>query len=1222
MGKPGEAQGDSLLEFAVNLSAEQRAAFLVDPLGKAAALVGSASSRIVYDLDRYRRERQPVFAAVLSRETHASDPTPATGLRVQLSLSYTDGFGREVQRKVPAEPGPLIANGPVISSRWLGSGWTVFNNKGKPVRKFEPFFDATHAFRFDQRVGVSSTLFYDPAERIVATLHPNHTWEKVVFDPWRRAIWDVNDTSLIARPQDDADVGSFFQRLAEADYLPTWYAARIDGGLGVAEQSAAAKTASHAATPAVVHTDVLGRTFLTVAQNRAEKNGQTHDVFLASRVVYDVEGKEREVSDANDRVVMRYDYDVLSNRVHQASMEAGERWVLSDVGGRPVFAWDSRGHRFRNTYDALHRPADTFLQQGGDAEQLIGHTEFGESVANPEAVNLRGKTYRHFDQSGLTGSEAYDFKGNLLTARRQLAADYKSTIDWLNAPALQAETFVSHTTYDALNRAVASTEPDGSVTRRQFNIAGLLEKIDVQPHGAAAPIQLVANIERDARGQRANILYGNGVRTSSTYDALTFRLLRRQTLRGKDGLQDMNYVYDPIGNITSIRDDAQQTLFFKNQVVIPSADYGYDAVYRLLSASGREHFGKQAVRAPTWNDDFRVHLPQPGDGQAMERYSEQYSYDDAGNILKVLHQVAGGNWQRTYSYREASLLEPNQVSNRLSGVATDMHKAKIYPYDEHGNMTAMPHLPNMSWDFHDRLRHVKLDSQNTAYYVYGADGRRVRRVVEKNGGALLEDHLTLGGFEVFRHRKAGGKLTLERQTLHVMDDRERIAMVETRTHGGERNVPRQAIRYQLGNHLGSATLELDDGGKIISYEEYYPYGGTSYQAGRNIAEVSLKRYRYAGMERDEETGLNYHGARYYAPWLGRWTSADPASLIDGANLYAMARNNPVQFVDLSGMDNTETTVVTPRVRADLEAANIQYAEQVTFDLLNAKGEIVSRGRFDVVFRDPRPSAGARLQILELKGKNINELHTNQHDYLPELEARGGTIRITSQKGGTLSLAKNQLVGVRPDDVVRVGTSNLEDFSGALREVAGGKPITNVWRGKNGEVKLFTSEAEAHEFYRSQGIDPARAARTKAVAAPKPVTSNSTQAEVGVPRAAVKPSGPIEEPPPVKLFGGMPGNGATVLDPAPGPKGTGIAIVATIGPPLAEHVARKLGASDRAVAQVGLLSSMGVGALLGAAAGAPEGGIGAAPGALIGGIIGGAGYLNRYYELCVPFYNCD
>ena len=57
----------------------------------------------------------------------------------------------------------------------------------------------------------------------------------------------------------------------------------------------------------------------------------------------------------------------------------------------------------------------------------------------------------------------------------------------------------------------------------------------------------------------------------------------------------------------------------------------------------------------------------------------------------------------------------------------------------------------------------------------------------------------------------------------------------------------------------------------------YPYGSTSYQAGRSVAEVSLKRYRYTGKERDEETGLNYHGARYYAPWLGRWTSCDPSA---------------------------------------------------------------------------------------------------------------------------------------------------------------------------------------------------------------------------------------------------------------------------------------------------------------------------------------------------------
>lgn len=66
-------------------------------------------------------------------------------------------------------------------------------------------------------------------------------------------------------------------------------------------------------------------------------------------------------------------------------------------------------------------------------------------------------------------------------------------------------------------------------------------------------------------------------------------------------------------------------------------------------------------------------------------------------------------------------------------------------------------------------------------------------------------------------------LQLERQTLHVMDNKQRIALVETRTQGNDGSPP-QLIRYQFSNHLGSATLELDDQAQIISYEEYYPYG--------------------------------------------------------------------------------------------------------------------------------------------------------------------------------------------------------------------------------------------------------------------------------------------------------------------------------------------------------------------------------------------------------------
>src|SRR5262249_131719 len=133
----------------------------------------------------------------------------------------------------------------------------------------------------------------------------------------------------------------------------------------------------------------------------------------------------------------------------------------------------------------------------------------------------------------------------------------------------------------------------------------------------------------------------------------------------------------------------------------------------------------------------------------------------------------------------------------------------------------------------------------------------------------MKERIYLSGFEIYREYGGDGDVvTLERETLHVMDDKQCIALVETRTQGQDAS-PEQLIRYQFSNHLGSAMLELDERAQIVSYEEYYPYGSTSYQAVRSKTETP-KRYRYTGKERDEENGLYYHGARYYACWLGRW----------------------------------------------------------------------------------------------------------------------------------------------------------------------------------------------------------------------------------------------------------------------------------------------------------------------------------------------------------------
>jgi RHS repeat-associated protein len=968
MGKPppDAAEGDSLTGFEAELTEAVILNHLANPLAAPQAILGRATTRLVYDLFAYQRTKNllnphPAVVYTLVRETHDSDPAPADGLKIQHSFSYSDGFGREIQKKIQAEVGPVPtrdAAGKIIlgadgqpqmtandvSPRWVGSGWTVFNNKGKPVRQYEPFFTDTHRFEFDIRIGVSPVLFYDPVERVVATLHPNHTWDKVVFDPWRQETWDVNDTVLVADPKTDPYVGDFFSRLSNADYLPTWHAQRQGGVFGAEEQAAARKAAIHAGTPTVVHADSLGRTFLTIAHNKFKHSNTPPadppvEEFHRTRIILDIEGNQREVIDAKDRVVMRYDYDMLGNRIHQASMEAGERWMLNDVVGKPLYAWDNRNHRFRSVYDALRRPTDSFLKEGAGTETLVGRSIYGETRPNPEANNLRGKVVQVFDQAGVVTSDLYDFKGNGLRSQRQLAQSYKNTLDWSGAVLLEADIYTSRTRYDALNRPTELTTPhtptmSPNVIRPSFNEANLLEKLAVNLRGAVRATPFVNNIDYNAKGQRTRIEYGSGatpnrqgVTTAYEYDPLTFRLVRLSTTRpaGLNGLatqlfknvttvQDLHYTYDPAGNITRIQDEALKTVIHNGQTVEPVCQYTYDAIYRLIEATGREHIGQSAFAFNPPDGNYRdfpfVGAGQLNDLQAVRNYTEQYVYDPVGNFKLMIHQDASGNWTRAYTYNESSLLEPPKKSNRLSSTTLQPNGIALvepYAYDAHGNMTKMPHLPQMHWDFRDQLNASARQVVNNAtpektYYVYDSGGQRVRKITETQTGAIKNERFYLGGFEIYREYR-NGAVNLVRETLHVMDDKQRIALIETKTveNGNPVNSPALAQRYQFGNHLGSASLELDEAGGLVSYEENSPYGNTAYQAGRSAAEVSLKRYRYTGKERDEETGLNYHAARYYAPWLSRWTACDPVSAGE-TSVYEYCHGNPIGFSDPSGLD--------------------------------------------------------------------------------------------------------------------------------------------------------------------------------------------------------------------------------------------------------------------------------------------------------------------------------
>ncbi|MBP7290333.1 MAG: RHS repeat-associated core domain-containing protein [Nannocystaceae bacterium] len=400
---------------------------------------------------------------------------------------------------------------------------------------------------------------------------------------------------------------------------------------------------------------------------------------------------------------------------------------------------------------------------------------------------------------------------------------------------------------------------------------------------------------------------------------MTERLLRLQSHGGGNSLQDLHYSYDPVGNLTQVRDAAQAIVYRDNAALEAVNDYRYDALYRLVEASGREHEG-QAANGRTPRTGDAVVLPlratSPNDPKAMRRYVQRYRYDAVGNLRTLQHHAGAGSFRREYAYAEHG--------NRLratGNAAQALHER--YAYDVAGHMVAMPHLQKLVWDENDALELVHRGTQQV--WLQYAGGVRVRKLV-RSGDGVVEDRVYLGAEELYTKRRAG--VVVERTLTEHVGGALQVD-IKLVADGNTIAKPVALRRYALADHLGSVKLEVDPDGKVIAYEEFHPYGTSSYRAMRSGLDAVASRYRYTGMERDEETGLAQHGARYYAAWLGRWTSADPTGLGDGVNRYAYCRGSPLTFSDTNGCDAvsaTDPAVLTAMLQAEsTRQAAVQHA---------------------------------------------------------------------------------------------------------------------------------------------------------------------------------------------------------------------------------------------------------------------------------------------------------
>lgn len=916
-----------------------------------AKYLGSTQAYFYYDPFAWQERQEPVGSIGLVAEQYPHAPISN---RIQIQLSYQDGFGRTLCSKSKVEPGDAFLYNPTknppitqgyTDNRWLTSGNVMYNNKGNPVKQYEPYFIDTLDYISNpvlDTFGVSPVIYYDPLDRVTHTITAKGFLQQHSWTPWEETAHDANGT-LAHSPYCQVNA-------LQPDEQSIYY----DASLSDADRKALVAAIQDPINPLQPLTSTeLGRALVyaikyfqgtpsrSIVDNlghviRKERTNKSADQpaggVLTNYYTYDILGRELTSADPrlHDRGAYNFQttYGLAGAALQVISADAGTRWALSNTLGNPIWSYDERQVTMTPTYDTLHRPLQVHVNKPATEKdplvlgQIVERFVYGDTpsaVPNPEDHNLRGQIYQHYDQAGLVTVPSYSLLGAALSATQQFRVDYKQEASWEGSGAtnwlslLQPIIYQQHSTYDALGRVTQAWDVDNNTTTPTYLLSGLLGQLTVTTSSDQQTKQVVQGITYNAKGQRLSVSYDNGTKSSYTYDPKTWALTNLKTVNKQNKvLQDLVYVYDPVGNVVAKTDNGQNTVYYNNQEVNPTATYTYDSLYRLIQGTGREKIGNTEAKSgqaipliPT--------PPHTNDNTALQNYIEKYTYDLGNNLVKTQHMAQSDSWTRNMIVSSTSNRSVISTIDGDNKPAPTPDQVDQY-FDVHGNQIQIQPGYPLAWNYRDNLQQATMvthadGTQDAEYYVYDGAGQRVRKVYEQYGNSgttvTVQETLYLGAVE-YRSTLQGSNLTsvtvqTAYHSLRVMDDQR---CVTTHDHWVAGEPPsgftNPSWRYHLEDYLGSCTVEVDDQGAQISYEEYTPFGTSLLFIGTGSAS-QLKHYRYSGQERDSVTGFYYYGARYYAPWLGRWLSPDPAGTINGLNIYAFVTDDPESSWDVGGM---------------------------------------------------------------------------------------------------------------------------------------------------------------------------------------------------------------------------------------------------------------------------------------------------------------------------------
>jgi len=627
--------------------------------------------------------------------------------------------------------------------------------------------------------------------------------------------------------------------------------------------------ATHWHTPAVTAQDPRGLAVRQIAYLRNAANGALEP--LVTRQTFDVTVQQVELWDPRradaPRPNLKSVYGLGGQSVKVDSVDEGPRWSLVGLAGETLWRRDGRGNQWRTRYDNQLR---VLTLQENDQESVEVFT-YATALDDPNH-NRRGQMIRQVDASGVFEPTSFSLHG-------QSMHDSRTIID--------AGVFLSSRTYSPLGAVLTQTDAGNHQQRMQYDVAGHLKQGHLRLTPTADWQPVLEDARYNAAGQIINQLAGNQVVSTWTYDDADGRLATLTAGRtGQEPLQHFQYHYDRVANVLRIDDLNFTPRHFANQLIDGHREFSYNSLYQLTCATGHD-------AAP--GSDLPG-LPLPSDPNNHLNYKQTYTYDAGGNLIKLIHERAVGG------YTHEMCIDPN--SNR--GVR--WKEGEPVPdfdslFDRHGNLNASAPGRPLHWNSRDQLASATLVERDGVpndeeIYRY-SQGARVFKRHETHTSSTTHFHqiIYLHGLEI-RTRDNGEEL----HVITLPGGRGSVRCLHWVSKKPE-GVDQDQLRYSLDDHLGSSLMELDQNARLISHEGYYPFGGTAWLTAASALEASYKTIRYSGKEMDE-CGLYYYGARYYAPWLQRWVSADPAGDVDGLNLYVFVGNDPLNYFDTEGEKRT------------------------------------------------------------------------------------------------------------------------------------------------------------------------------------------------------------------------------------------------------------------------------------------------------------------------------